>query len=143
MRIGIYDPYLDTLGGGEKYMLYIAKLLADKNETIFFWDDKTIFEKAESKFGIDLSKVVIEKNIFSKKTPIYKRLIESRKFDVIIADPPYYNADQVDYKTLSRYLRESGLLVISHPPDVTPDVSLKRIDHREYAGGNISFYKQN
>ena len=32
MRIAIYTPYLNTLGGGEKYMLTVAAILAEEND---------------------------------------------------------------------------------------------------------------
>ena len=38
MRIGIYDPYLDTLSGGEKYMLSAASCLAKEHKVFIFWD---------------------------------------------------------------------------------------------------------
>ena len=44
MRIGIYDPYLDSLSGGEKYMLCAAAYLADEHEVLIFWNDETILE---------------------------------------------------------------------------------------------------
>ena len=31
MKIGIYDPYLDDIGGGEKYMMSIAEVLSLEN----------------------------------------------------------------------------------------------------------------
>ena len=36
MRIGIFDPYLDTLSGGEKYMLSIASCLVQEYEVFIF-----------------------------------------------------------------------------------------------------------
>ncbi len=33
MRVAIYTPYLDTFGGGEKYMLTIAETLS-KDSTV-------------------------------------------------------------------------------------------------------------
>ena len=56
MKIGIYDLYLDTLGGGEKYALTIGSLLSEKGEVDVFWK-ATIKKKAELITGLDLSKV--------------------------------------------------------------------------------------
>ena len=67
MRIGLYDPYLDTLSGGEKYMLTMASCLSKNNETSILWDDASILERAYNKLHIDLRKVKIEPNIFSSK----------------------------------------------------------------------------
>jgi glycosyltransferase involved in cell wall biosynthesis len=82
MRIGIFDPYLDTLGGGEKYMLTAASRLSTSHQVDLFWD-KDLLEEASKKFNIDLGKVKVKKNIFDKSVNFTKRLIESSKYDAI------------------------------------------------------------
>lgn len=87
MKIGIFDPYLDTLSGGEKYILGIAKCLASKHQIALFWDpkqEKEIKEKAQDKLGIDISSVVFSQNIFSKDVSSISRINSSRKYDTII-----------------------------------------------------------
>ncbi len=87
MRIGIYDPYLDTLSGGEKYMLSIASCLSSEHEVFIFWDkekEAEIRQKAYEKLGIDLAKIKFYPNIFRKTIPTVFRLVESMKFDAII-----------------------------------------------------------
>jgi len=87
MKIGLYDPYLDTLSGGEKYMLSVASCLSSQHEVFIFWDkDKEISIKqmAFKKLGIDLSSVKFYKNIFSKSVSLMSRFFDSRKFDVIV-----------------------------------------------------------
>ena len=44
MRIGVFDPYLDDLGGGEKYMMSVASCLSKKHDVTVFWDRKEDFE---------------------------------------------------------------------------------------------------
>jgi glycosyltransferase involved in cell wall biosynthesis len=83
MRIGVFDPYLDTLGGGEKYMLTAAWHLSQKHEVTVFWDQDGVLEKGAARFNLDLSKVKIANNIFSAKTPLYKRYLESKRYDAI------------------------------------------------------------
>lgn len=85
MRIGIYDPYLDDLGGGEKYMMAIAEYLSKNHEVTVFWDNKTDIDKLALRFSLDLEKVKIEKNIFSSKINLIRRLNITRKYDAIIA----------------------------------------------------------
>lgn len=82
MRIGIFDPYLDTLGGGEKYMLTAASALSKNHQVDLFWDED-ILNVASKKFNIDLSKVRSRKNIFSKRISFAKRLMESSRYDAI------------------------------------------------------------
>jgi len=84
MRIGIYDPYLDTLGGGEKYMLAAASCLGLKSDVYVFWDDANILKLAQKKFNIDLSKVKTTDNIFKPDISSLYRFIESKKFDSIL-----------------------------------------------------------
>ncbi len=84
MKIGIYDPYLDDLGGGEKYMMSIAKCLAKDNDVSIFWNNRRDLDNLSNRFAIALSNVSLVSNIFSPKTNIIKRLLETRKYDVII-----------------------------------------------------------
>ncbi len=84
MRIGIFDPYVDDLGGGEKYMMTIAECLSKKHEVYVFWDNKKDIEELLKRFTIDLSKVKITKNIFTPGFGFFNRILESKKYDVII-----------------------------------------------------------
>ncbi len=84
MRIGIYDPYLDDMGGGEKYMLSIAACLAEKNNVDIFWDKPSDLEIVLRRFSIDLTNVKLVPNIFAKNVFLSKRLLESKKYDAII-----------------------------------------------------------
>ena len=65
MKIGIFDPYLDDLGGGEKYMMTIAQVLSEKHDVSVFWDNKFDLDGLLKRFSLDLSKVKITPNIFS------------------------------------------------------------------------------
>ncbi|OGH10400.1 MAG: hypothetical protein A2857_05255 [Candidatus Levybacteria bacterium RIFCSPHIGHO2_01_FULL_36_15] len=84
MKIGIYDPYLDTLGGGEKYMLTAAQCLSASHTVSIFWDKTDDLKQAEEKFALDLNKIKIEENIFSPKVSLLKRLKKTSEFNVII-----------------------------------------------------------
>jgi glycosyltransferase involved in cell wall biosynthesis len=87
MKIGIFDPYLDTLSGGEKYMLSIASCLAQENEVFIFWDEEKgaeIKREAIRKLNIDLSSVKFYRNIFNKSVSSIARFFESKDFDAIV-----------------------------------------------------------
>lgn len=84
MRVGIFDPYLDTLGGGEKYILDIASCFAQDNEVFIFWDDVSIKKQWEKRFNIDFSGINVTKNIFSKKSNLLKRFFQTKDYDLII-----------------------------------------------------------
>jgi glycosyltransferase involved in cell wall biosynthesis len=84
MKIGIYDPYLDTLGGGEKYMLTIAECYAQNHKVTIFWNDEKIRKKAEDKFGLSLKNIQFTPNLFVKKLSLLERYKETSKYDLII-----------------------------------------------------------
>ena len=84
MRVGIFDPYLDDLGGGEKYMMTIAECLSKNHDVYIFWDNKKDISELSYRFPLDLSKVKIIKNIFAPGFSFIKRIIESKEYDVII-----------------------------------------------------------
>jgi len=82
MKIGIFDPYLDDVGGGERYMMTIAKCLSKENEVSVFWDNLEDFKKVGERFSLDLKNIKVASNIF--KYPFLKKQKESRKYDAII-----------------------------------------------------------
>ena len=47
MRIGIYSPYLDSFGGGERYMLTIAEYLSASHKVDLFLDKNLSNKKEE------------------------------------------------------------------------------------------------
>ncbi len=51
-RVGLYDPYLDTLGGGEKHILSILEVFAEQGyEVNIFWD-KNLTKEIEERFSL-------------------------------------------------------------------------------------------
>lgn len=66
MRFGFYSPYLDTFGGGERYMLTLASHLAKKHMVDIFWDDPMIKAPLSRFLKIDLSNTTFTKNIFKR-----------------------------------------------------------------------------
>jgi len=66
LKIGIYDPYLDTLGGGERYILTIAEYYSQKDDQVdLFWSGKNdLLAKATDRFSLNLNKVNIVDDIF-------------------------------------------------------------------------------
>ncbi|MBU1089114.1 glycosyltransferase family 4 protein [Patescibacteria group bacterium] len=68
LKVGIYDPYLDTLGGGERYMLTIAEILLKHNYQVdIFWSkDKDLIDKAQDRFALNLENLNLVPDIFSQ-----------------------------------------------------------------------------
>lgn len=58
MKATIYNPYLDTLGGGERYSMAIAATLAKHGYTVDIeWKAPSIKEKLENRLGINLKNI--------------------------------------------------------------------------------------
>lgn len=66
-KVAIYDPYLDTLGGGERYCLTVAEILLKNNFTVdLYWSgDKSLISKAEKRFSLNLKGLNIVPDIFT------------------------------------------------------------------------------
>jgi glycosyltransferase involved in cell wall biosynthesis len=84
MRVGIFDPYLDDLGGGEKYMMSIAEYLSQKHKVDVFWDNLEDIKKIQGRFSLKLGKVRIVNNIFNPQVSTIKRLNKTREYDLLI-----------------------------------------------------------
>ncbi len=52
----LYDPYLDTIGGGEKHILQVLQVLADDGYEINIFWDKNITAQLSKKFSLQLFK---------------------------------------------------------------------------------------
>lgn len=90
MKIGIYSPYLDTVGGGERYMLSIAEILSKEYPVDIFLDthlatldiDK-IKEKTSRLLDLDLSEVKFVKAPFGRGIGIWERSKFLKKYDLL------------------------------------------------------------
>ncbi|HUV71863.1 MAG TPA: glycosyltransferase family 4 protein [Clostridia bacterium] len=79
MKAGIFDPYLDTLGGGERYCLSLAEILLEKNWQVdLFWRDKAIKKKLIERFGLKLEKVNFVNYSPAKLTPFQRKSFEEQ-----------------------------------------------------------------
>lgn len=64
MRAAIYDPYLDTGGGGERYVLTVAQILQNHGYQVdIAWKDTKILPWLTVRLGIDLSKIGVTADI--------------------------------------------------------------------------------
>ena len=67
LKAGIYDPYLDTLGGGERYCLTVGEILKSFGYQVdIFWSgDQNLLHTAENRFNLELSGISLVPDIFS------------------------------------------------------------------------------
>src|SRR3989344_3825858 len=64
MKAAIYNPYLDTLGGGERYTVGVIQSFIAKGYKVYVeWQDKEIIEKLEKRFGVSLNGTSVVDNI--------------------------------------------------------------------------------
>jgi len=57
MKAAIYSPYLDTLGGGERYVLSVARALIETGWNVDIESsDQNLGQKVKKRFGFDLVK---------------------------------------------------------------------------------------
>ncbi len=97
MKIGFYSPYLDTLGGGERYVLTLASHWSAHHNVELFWNDSSIINSAQKQFNIDLSRAKVTRNIF-RDTSVFKKLFITRQYDLI-----FFLSDGSIPSTLARY----------------------------------------
>src|SRR3989344_4474132 len=94
MKIGIYSQYLDTYGGGERYILTVAECLAKTHQVdilfdahLFSLDPLKILKKISERLKIDLSGVNYVKAPFGGNSlfilRFIKRLIFLKNYDLI------------------------------------------------------------
>lgn len=84
-KAALYDPYLDTLGGGEKHVLSIMKALQDEEYDIDIFWDHDLNQNIEHKLHIGfLHSPQYRTNIFKKKGSFLMKLLTLRSYDVFI-----------------------------------------------------------
>lgn len=83
----IFDPYFDTLGGGERYILSTAICLIKHGfEVTLAWNQPGLIKKAESRFGFDLKDLKLSDklyHLFADKAPLPIKFQVLRSFDLI------------------------------------------------------------
>lgn len=83
----VFDRYLDTLGGGERYSLEFALALSLSGYDVeIAWADRQELDRANDRFGLDLSPLKINPKaytLFFTHSSIYDRLKFTRGYDLI------------------------------------------------------------
>lgn len=71
MKAGFYTPYLDSLGGGERYMLSLVQMLNELEwKTVLFWSGETVNERVRDKFGINIDGAEYESGFNFRTDPM-------------------------------------------------------------------------
>lgn len=87
MRALIYDPYLDTLGGGERYALSVAATLAKNDYQVSYaWPDRKIFAATRARFGLNFDPFAVEPaaySLFQQPGHLLAKWRLTRSYDLI------------------------------------------------------------
>lgn len=90
MKIAIYSPYLDTLGGGERYMMTIAETFSKSHQVEVLLDRHLenlgadeLKKKLASRFDLDLAAVRFIGAPMGEKSSMLFRMSFLRKYDVL------------------------------------------------------------
>ncbi|MCL4374678.1 glycosyltransferase family 4 protein [Patescibacteria group bacterium] len=88
----LYNPFLDTLGGGEKHILSVLKVLEEFGYQItIFWNDN-LEKQIKDKFSLSFQAPLrFAPNLFHRPSQL-KRLITLRQFDMLfyVTDGSYF-----------------------------------------------------
>lgn len=87
MKALIFDPYLRTMGGGERYVLGVAEALKKINYEIYFaYSRQETLSRAKRRFGIDTSSYKIDSeayHLFKHQGSVIKKYLLTKKYDFI------------------------------------------------------------
>lgn len=118
IKIGIYAPYLEVCGGGEKYICKIAERLNEKNEVYFIMLKNINTKELEKRLNINMCNVKIialkGPHLFFIKLPIIRMLSrihalsqESINYDLFI--------NQEHFSCIPSHAKKS-ILICEEPP---------------------------
>lgn len=105
MKIGIYSPYLDSFGGGERYILTIAETLSFNHDVDLLLDDHQLSldpVKLVSDLGqhlnLNLSKIKLVKAPLGRGLDFWRRFFFWKKYDILI----YLSDGSIFYSTAKK-----------------------------------------
>ena len=122
---------LDAFAGSGA--LGIEALSRGANEVVFVEKSakacKMIRENLQS---LELTAEVLCENVVNFTT--------DRRFDLIIADPPYDKFEPLEIEHLGQFMKNGGALVLSHPGEAPDFDGFESRTTRQYAAAHISVY---
>lgn len=92
-KAALYDPYLDTLGGGEKHILSVLQALEEEGIELFIFWDTNLTDLIQKRLNIKFHNVHFLPNIFKgKKTSSISNFFRLGQFDFFfyVTDGSYF-----------------------------------------------------
>lgn len=119
MKIGLYTPYLDTFGGGERYMLTIAEVFSNSHQVDLFIDKhlgtlspEKLIKKSSSYFNLNLSRVNLVNSPVGRGSNLLKRIFYLKEYDLII----YLTDGSIFYSSAKKNI------IHMHSPIINPSL---------------------
>ncbi len=90
MKVAIYSPYLDTFGGGERYIATIAEVFSKKasveillDEHLLSFGGQFLKKSLEDRFGLNLSNVDFIKAPVGEGSNFFHRIMFLKRYDLL------------------------------------------------------------
>ena len=132
---------LEAISRGAKKVIFIEKnRLAQK----ILSENMKIVEKNEKAGEVKLIRSSVSNWLNSSESRLERGdLLENLTFDVIFADPPYYDPQFSTIKKLSKRLKFGGILILSQPKEIEnfEMENLTLISEKKYSGAKILFFR--
>lgn len=131
---------LEAISRGAKKVIFIEKnRLAQK----ILSENMKIVEKNEKAGEVKLIRSSVSSWLNSSESRLERGdLLENLTFDVIFADPPYYDPQFPTINKLSKRLKSGGILILSQPKEIEnfETENLTLISEKKYSGAKILFF---
>ena len=131
---------LEAISRGAKKVIFIEKnRLAQK----ILSENLKIVEKNEKAGEVKLIRSSVSSWLNSSESRLERGdLLENLTFDVIFADPPYYDPQFPTINKLSKRLKSGGILILSQPKEIEnfETKNLTLISEKKYSGAKILFF---
>ena len=132
---------LEAISRGAKKVVFIEKnRLAQK----ILAENLKIIEKNENAGEAKIIRSSVSGWIGSNQSQFeIGEILEIPTFDIIFADPPYYDPQFPSIERLSKRLRSGGILVLSQPKEIEnfKAENLILISEKLYSGAKILFFR--
>lgn len=91
-KAALYDPYLDVLGGGEKFILSILKVLDDQRFDIEIFWDKDLTKEIRNRFNLSFRSLLFRPNLFKRDVSFIKKTSSLLQYDYFfyVTDGSYF-----------------------------------------------------
>lgn len=139
MKIAFYSPYLDTYGGGEKYMMTIAETLSAEHfvdvlldKHLMNLDPAKLKRVLSERFNLKLDKVKFKQGPVGKNSNPFQRAFFLKKYDLLF----YLTDGSIFYPTAKK-----NILHIQSPITGQPSKSLW--GKIKLKGWNLIIYNSN